>query len=49
MIGGTSLSFTHILVIDSGSSFAVSGYSDSVHGVLSVFVLFLLFFTWSFY
>ncbi len=36
MLGGTSLSLTHVLVIDSGSPFALNGYTDSILGVMSV-------------
>jgi hypothetical protein len=43
MFGGTALSFTHILVIDSGSPFILNGYSDTLFGVFSVIVAYNIF------
>lgn len=43
MFGGTALSFTHILVIDSGSPFILNGYSDTLFGVFSLIVAFNIF------
>jgi len=42
MFGNSALSFSHILVIDSGSPFGLSGYTDTLYGVFSVFFLFFL-------
>lgn len=39
MLGGTTPVLTHHLVIDSGSPFGINGYSDSLFGVFSVFML----------
>ena len=41
MMGNTALSVTHVLVIDSGSPFALNGYTDSLFGVFSVLMLLL--------
>ena len=43
MFGGTAFSFTHILVIDSGSPFILNGYSDTLFGVFSVVVAYNIF------
>ena len=43
MFGGTALSFTHILVIDSGSPFILNGYSDTLFGVFSLIVAYNIF------
>jgi len=45
MIGNTALSIAHISVIDSGSPFAMNGYTDSLFGVASVLML-LKFYEW---
>ena len=42
MFGGTALSFTHILVIDSGSPFILNGYSDTLFGVFSVMIAYAI-------
>jgi hypothetical protein len=41
MMGNSALSITHVLVIDSGSPFALNGYTDSLFGVFSVLMLLL--------
>ena len=43
MIGNTALSFSHILVIDSGSPLLFNGYSDSIISV-GTFVVFIIWF-----
>jgi hypothetical protein len=43
MIGNTALSFTHILVIDSGSPFLFNGYSDSIISI-GTFVVYIIWF-----
>jgi len=43
MIGNTALSFTHILVIDSGSPFLFNGYSDSIISI-GTFILYIIWF-----
>lgn len=39
MLGGAAPVLTHHLVIDSGSPFGINGYSDSLFGVFSVFMI----------
>jgi len=39
MIGNTALSTTHVLTIDSGGPYLMSGYSDVLFGVFSIFFL----------
>ena len=43
MFGGTALSFTHILVIDSGSPLILNGYSDTLFGIFSLIVAYNIF------
>jgi hypothetical protein len=43
MFGGTALSFTHIMVIDSGNPFILNGYSDTLFGVFSVTLAYNIF------
>jgi hypothetical protein len=42
MLGNTALSTTHVLTIDSGSPFLLSGYSDTLFGIFSVFFIIFL-------
>jgi hypothetical protein len=42
MIGNTALSTTHVLTIDSGFPYLLSGYSDTLFGVFSIFFLLLI-------
>ena len=43
LLGGTALSTTHVLVVDSGSPFFFSGYTDTLIGIFSVFFITILF------
>ncbi|MGK5008325.1 hypothetical protein [Janthinobacterium sp. MDB2-8] len=42
MFGNSALSLTHVLTIDSGSPFAITGYTDTLFGIFSVVMLLLL-------
>jgi hypothetical protein len=43
LLGNSAFSLTHVLVIDSGSPFALSGYTDSLFGVFSILMLLFYF------
>jgi hypothetical protein len=43
MFGGTALSLTHVLVVDSGSPFILNGYTDTLFGVFSLILLYNIF------
>lgn len=42
MFGGSALSLTHVMIIDSGSPLALNGYTDSLLGVFSILMLLLV-------
>ncbi|MFZ6765494.1 hypothetical protein ACO0LM_00310 [Undibacterium sp. Di26W] len=42
LMGNSALSLTHVLTIDSGSPFALNGYTDTLLGVFSILMLFLI-------
>lgn len=43
LLGSTAFSITHVLVVDSGSPFFFSGYTDTLIGLFSVFFIIILF------
>ncbi len=42
-LGTSSLSLTHILVIDSGSPLLLNGYTDTLLGIFSIFIFYYLY------
>jgi hypothetical protein len=43
LFGGTALSFTHILVIDSNNPFIINGYTHTIFGIFFIFFGYILF------